>query len=360
MVDVNAIGAGGGSIAWIDGGGSLRVGPESAGADPGPACYGKGGEQATVTDASIALGYIDPGYFAGGAFDLNPDLARQAIEERVAQPLGLTLEAAALGIHRVVNAQMAEGIRLVSISRGIDPRGFALVALGGGGPVHATALADELGIGRVVVPRYPGVLSADGLLSAAVEHEAAAAFPERLADTNMADVRRTFARLDEECAALMALERLQGGTVARNYFADVCYVGQSHYIETPFRLDDDDPIDRLYDDFCAAHDQLYGHHTAAPAKIVNLRSVHSVAAAEAAPTDAGPEAGDARRARRSILVRQGRVEADIYIRDRLAPGAAFHGPAIVEQADTTTLVEPGWRCDVAADGALILTRERQS
>ncbi|MEQ9124086.1 MAG: hydantoinase/oxoprolinase family protein, partial [Alphaproteobacteria bacterium] len=222
MVDVNAIGAGGGSIAWIDAGGGLRVGPESAGADPGPACYGRGGRDATVTDASVALGYLDPDYFAGGALALDAEKAREAIRTRVAGPLNLTLDEAALVIHRVVNAQMAEGIRLVSISRGVDPRAFTLVALGGGGPVHATALADELGMSRVVVPRYPGVLSADGLLAAAIENEASTAFPKSLAETDMAEVRATFDRLDRECDAQMALERLDGGTVERSYHADVC------------------------------------------------------------------------------------------------------------------------------------------
>jgi len=357
MVDVNAIGAGGGSIAWIDAGGGLRVGPESAGADPGPACYGRGGREATVTDASVALGYLDPDYFAGGALALDAEKAREAIRTRVAEPLNLTLDEAALGIHRVVNAQMAEGIRLVSISRGVDPRAFTLVALGGGGPVHATALADELGMSRVVVPRYPGVLSADGLLAAAVEHEASSAFPRSLAETDMAEVRATFDRLDRECDALMALERLDGGTVERSYHADVCYVGQAHYIETRFDLEGAAPLDRLYADFCAMHDQLYGHHTAAPAKIVNLRAVHRV---EAAPRAAEPppeeRAGSAPR-RREILVRHGRVEAEVYSRDRMAPGMTVRGPAIVEQNDTTTLIEPGWRCDVAGDGTLVLTKE---
>ena len=167
MVDVNAIGAGGGSITWIDGAGGLRVGPHSAGAVPGPACYGKGGTDATVTDASIVLGYIDPEYFAGGALKLQPDLAAKAVAETVAEPLGLTLEYAALGIHRVVNAQMAEGIRLVSVKRGVDPRRFTLMPLGGGGAVHATALAEELGMTRIVVPLMPGVLSAMGLLARA-------------------------------------------------------------------------------------------------------------------------------------------------------------------------------------------------
>ena len=144
MVDVNAIGSGGGSIAWIDGGGGLRVGPRSAGADPGPACYDRGGDAPTVTDASLVLGYLDPDSFAGGTLALQPERGRTAITQAVAKPLGLTLAQAALGIHRVVNAQIAEGIRLVSVRRGIDPRDYTMVALGGGGPVHATSLAREL------------------------------------------------------------------------------------------------------------------------------------------------------------------------------------------------------------------------
>ena len=161
MVDVNSIGSGGGSIAWLDAAGGLRVGPQSAGSEPGPACYGRGGIEATVTDASVVLGYLDPDYFAGGKLKLKPELAREAVA-RIAGRLNLTVEQAALGIHRILNAQMAEGIRLVSIRQGHDPRRFTLLPLGGGGALHACALAEELGITRVLVPRHPGVLSAAG------------------------------------------------------------------------------------------------------------------------------------------------------------------------------------------------------
>ena len=170
MVDVNSIGSGGGSIAWLDVAGGLRVGPQSAGSEPGPACYGRGGMEATVTDASVVLGYLDPDYFAGGKLKLRPELARDAVA-RIAGRLNLTVEQAALGIHRILNAQMAEGIRLVSIRQGHDPRRFTLLPLGGGGALHACALAEELGITRVLVPRHPGVLSAAGLLAAPIEHE---------------------------------------------------------------------------------------------------------------------------------------------------------------------------------------------
>ena len=165
MIDVNTIGAGGGSIAWLDEAGSLRVGPESAGAEPGPACYGKGGVEPTVTDASLVLGYLQPAAFAGGALTLQPDRAHESIENRLAGPLGLSVEDAALGIHRILIAQMAEGVRAVSIRQGIDPRQFTLLAMGGAGPLLATALAEELDIRSVLVPRHAGVLSAVGLLS---------------------------------------------------------------------------------------------------------------------------------------------------------------------------------------------------
>ena len=171
MIDVNTIGAGGGSIAWLDGANRLRVGPQSAGSEPGPACYGRGGREPTVTDASLVLGYLDPASFAGGTVSLDVAAATEAIERAIARPLQLSTEEAALGIHRVVNAQMVEGIRRVSIRQGVDPRKFTLVALGGAGPIHATTLAETLDIRHVLVPRFPGVLSATGLLVAPVEHE---------------------------------------------------------------------------------------------------------------------------------------------------------------------------------------------
>jgi N-methylhydantoinase A/oxoprolinase/acetone carboxylase beta subunit len=359
MVDVNAIGAGGGSIAWLDGAGGLRVGPHSAGSEPGPACYGRGGTEATVTDASVVLGYLDPDYFAGGTLQLQPELARETIRRTVAEPLGLSVEAAALGIHRVVNAQMAEGIRLVSIRQGVDPRGFALLPLGGAGPLHATALARDLGIRRIVVPRHPGVLSAAGLLAAPVEHEASTAFPRPLAAASLAEIRGVLAELDDRCAALMAEERVAADAVHVTYFADVCYIGQSYHLEIPLDLGAAEPLDRVYRDFVAAHDRVYGHATEAPARIVNLRSVHQAAAgaetngAVSQPTDAAPEP----RRRRIMLADEiAPVEAAVHARASLAAGATVDGPAIIEQADTTTLIEPGWRATVRPDGTLVIDR----
>jgi N-methylhydantoinase A len=359
MVDVNAIGAGGGSIAWLDDAGSLRVGPESAGSEPGPACYDCGGDEPTVTDASILLGYIDPGYFADGSLTLVPKRASEAIQRQIAGPLGLSLEAAALGIHRVVNAQMAEAIRLVSIGRGIDPRGYTLVPLGGAGPLHATALARELGIVRILVPLHPGVLSAAGLLHAPIEHEIAAAFPHPLERVAWPEVRHALDELDRGCGALMRCEGITPEQCRIVYSADVCYIGQSYHLEVPLSPTAPDPLALLYDEFRAMHDRVYGHSTDARACIVNLRAIHR--SAVAAPRQAGYAAvGEpGRTVQRRILTAEsgGSVVANIYERSALAPGMRFAGAAIVEQGDTTTLIEPGWRALVAPNGTLILSAD---
>jgi N-methylhydantoinase A/oxoprolinase/acetone carboxylase beta subunit len=350
MVDVTAIGAGGGSIAWLDGAGSLRVGPHSAGSEPGPACYDRGGTQPTVTDASVVLGYIDPANFAGGTLSLIPERARDAIESVIARPLGLSAEQAALGIHRVLNAQMAEAIRLVSIGRGIDPRGYALLPLGGGGPLHACALAHDLGMTTIVVPAHPGVLSAAGLLGAAVEHEVAAAFPCPLANLDQAALAAALRDLDERCAELMRAEGVAQAEI--RHFADVCYIGQSYHLEVPLATRG---AAAIYDSFLSAHARVYGHSTTVPAKIVNLRSVHRAPSGSVAiggtraPRPAPPRA-------RPIRIAAGTVQAAIWHRDAFSTATRVPGPAIIEQPDTTTLVEPGWTARLAGGDALLLER----
>jgi N-methylhydantoinase A/oxoprolinase/acetone carboxylase beta subunit len=359
MVDVNAIGAGGGSVAWLDGAGGLRVGPHSAGSEPGPAGYGRGGEQATVTDASVVLGWLDPAYFAGGSVTLVPALSHAAIDRCVARPLGLSVEDAALGIHRVVNAQMVEGIRLVSIRRGFDPRRFTLVALGGAGPIHATSLAAELGIANVLIPRHPGVLSAAGLLAAPIEHEVAVAFPRPVAALDFAEARRVLDQLDRSCVQLMAEESIGDMPVSIQYSADVWYVGQSYHLEVPLAVDASDPLGKLYRDFLALHDRIYGHATEQPAAIVNLRTVHRAGGSDHLDEGAWrPVEADPHKPPRAIRVAgaPASVRAAIYHRATMPPGQTFAGPAIVEQDDTTTLVEPGWCGLVLDNGNLLLSR----
>jgi N-methylhydantoinase A len=359
MVDVTSIGAGGGSIAHLDASGGLRVGPHSAGSEPGPACYGRGGQEATVTDASIVLGYLDPDFFAGGRLKLQPKKAVETIDYKVAKPLGMTTAQAALGIHRVLNTQMAEGIRLVSVRQGIDPRTYALVPLGGAGGIHATALSRELGIRRIVVPRIPGVLAAAGLLAASIEHEVSADFATPIKSLDLAVLREKLREVDKRAAKLMAAEKVDARDATISYYADVCYIGQSYNLEIPLHLDDADPAGRLYRDFLEAHDRIYGHSVESPARIVGVRAVHRAGGSEVldemrfAPSGGAKELG-----RRDIMVagESGFVSAIVYDRDALPEGFALEGPAIVQQSDTTTLVEPGWSGVVDKAGNLVLTR----
>src|SRR5512134_324377 len=232
MVDVNTIGAGGGSIAWIDAAGGLRVGPRSAGAEPGPACYGRGGDEATVTDASVVLGYLNPARFAGGALALDVAAAERAVAA-VGRRLGVEAVTAAAGIHRVVNARMADQIRLVTIKRGWDPRQFALVVLGGAGPVHGAALAAEMGMPEVLVPEAPGVLAAFGLLAAAIEHHHARTLQAPTEAADLEAVNRCLGELDAAGRARMREEGVPPLEVRVAYAADMRYVGQAYELEVP-------------------------------------------------------------------------------------------------------------------------------
>lgn len=350
MLDIVTLGAGGGSIAWIDSAGGLRVGPHSAGADPGPACYARGGEEATVTDASVVLGYLDPAYFAGGTLALDPGLAAAAVA-RLAARLGLEPEATALGIHRIANSQMADGIRLVSMNRGIDPRGFALVPLGGAGGIHGAALAAELGMTTMVVPRHPGVLSAAGLLSARIEHEVSGPFLTPLADTTPEAIDAALAALHAQTEELMARERTAGLETRRAASADIAYAGQSHTIEVTY---DGGPLGTLYDRFQQAHAKLNGHAMDAPAKIVTLRVAHSALLPEP-PMRAETASGPSLKGRRRIMLGEtGAVDAEIHVRASIGPGATITGPAVIEQDDTTTLLPPGWTATADPDGSLIV------
>jgi len=359
MVDVNSIGSGGGSIAWLDVAGGLHVGPQSAGASPGPACYDRGGQEPTVTDASLVLGYLNPETFAGGRIRLDAGRAHSTIESRIAKPMGISVVEAALGIHRVVNAQMAEGIRFVSVKRGHDPRRFSLIPLGGGGGMHATPLARILQMSKVLVPQLPGVLSAVGLLSAPIEHERSVGYPRKLDDVSPDELRTAFGDLDASCAELMAREITNGLDQTIAHTADVCYVGQSHHIEVPVDLSEPDPRPALYDKFLAAHQSIYGHAAPRPIRIVNLRSVHQALQPEPPPLELVEEPGSHAESSYRAIVIEGSVapvQARIVQRASMRPGDEVQGPAIIEQSDTTTLIEPGWTARVRPDGLLQLDK----
>ena len=360
MIDVSTIGAGGGSIAWIDPAGGLRVGPRSAGSDPGPACYPGGGPDPTVTDASVVLGYLNPRNFAGGQLTLDVDAAHRAVGG-LAERLGMSVREAALGIHRVVNANMADQIRLGSVKRGHDPRKFALVAFGGAGPVHGGPLAADIGIPTMIVPENPGVLSALGLLVAPVEHEHMRTFVARTPDIDVANMRDVLATLDAQGLAAMETEGVARDRISTRHAADMRYVGQSYELEVdvPDTTDASTP-DELARRFHDAHERVYAHAQRGNAvETVNLRVVHSFRPAP--PSPAGDRAGradgnEARETRRTVFAEHpDGVDAAVFDRSDLAPGTVIDGPAIVEQPDTTIVVYPGHQCTVGDDGLLFVT-----
>jgi N-methylhydantoinase A len=358
MVDVNAMGSGGGSIAWLDAAGGLKVGPQSAGADPGPACYGRHGKVATVTDASIVLGFLNPDYFAGGSVSLDKELAKKAIRETIAIPLSMSVEQAALGIHQVVNAQMAEGMRQVSIRQGHDPRDFSLVPLGGAGPVHVIPLAEELNIDTVIVPRNPGVLSAEGLLVAPIEHEISVGFPRDLDAVEIDQLKAIYEKLDMQCTDLMNAEVKGVEEIEIVHAADICYVGQSHYLDITVNLSDAKPRDSIYRDFIGTHAQVFGYSTESPARIVNLRSIHRSRIREVnVPMALKTVGADPFKGRRLVVFDLDHAtDVDILDRACLSIGDCVEGPAIIEQADTTTVLHAGWVATVLESGELVLKK----
>ena len=361
MVDVNTIGAGGGSIAWIDAAGGLRVGPRSAGAEPGPACYARGGDEATVTDASVVLGYLNPARFADGAMTLDVAAAERAVAA-IGRRLGVDPVAAAAGIHRVVNARMADQIRLVTIKRGYDPRQFSLVVLGGAGPVHGAALAEEIGMAEVLVPEAPGVLAAFGLLAAAIEHHHARTLQARTDVADLGAINRCLAELDEAGRARMREEGVPAQEVRVTYAADTRYMGQAYELEVPIAAPvTADAVPGIVAAFHAVHERVYGYaRTQQPVEFVNFRAVHTFPLPRpvVAPAPRAHGTLDEARIGERRAYFGAFVSTAIYERARLPLGARLAGPAIVEQTDTTTVIPPGVTALVDEAGNLRLRRDR--
>ncbi|MEM4782673.1 MAG: hydantoinase/oxoprolinase family protein [Halalkalicoccus sp.] len=348
MVDVNTVGAGGGSIAWVDSGGALRVGPRSAGADPGPACYGAGGERATVTDANVVLGYIGSDTALGGELTLDVGAAQDALST-LAEEAGLedALEAAR-GVYRVANANMARAVRSVTVERGYDPRGFGLVAFGGAGPMHAVAIAESLDIERVVVPRPAGVLSAFGLLSADEKHDAVRTHRTPLGEADPDAIEGVYADLEARVR-----EETATGEPEISRRADLRYVGQSFELTVEVEGFDAEKIEER---FHAAHDRSYGYRMDEAVELVNLRTTATVSRdAPRVDYEGGddPVVGE----REAYFPEVGHRETAVYDRDRIAPGERVEGPAVLEQAESTTILPPEWAGEIDSAGTLTAWRE---
>jgi N-methylhydantoinase A len=359
MIDIHTIGAGGGSIARVTEDGTLTVGPESAGAQPGPVCYGAGGEEPTVTDAHLVLGRI-PSHLLGGEIPLDVERARRAIEEHVARPLGLPLAAAAQGMLDILNNNMVGALRLVSVERGYVPRDFALVPFGGAGPLHGADLAGLLGMRTVVVPRHPGVLSTFGLLGTEVRNDYARTSLQKPPDYDLGTVAAVYADLEGQARAWLAAEGVAPAARRLTRMADLRYRHQGFELTVPWperALD----LDALLARFHARHRQLYTYALAdAPVEIVTLRvtAAGRVRRFTLPSLPRGRAAATRPARRRAHFPGAGWTVCPCLDRERLGVGAVVTGPAIVEQLDTTTVIPPGHRARVDRVGNLVIQTTR--
>ena len=364
VIDLVEIGAGGGSIAWIDSGGILRVGPHSAGADPGPICYGQGGTEPTITDANLVLGRISSEYFLGGEMRLDAEAARRAIEEKCADPLGMGVDEVALGIVEIANNAMVGALRRVSIQRGYDPRDFLLVAFGGAGPVHANRLAAELEMPTVLVPTSPGTTSAMGLLVTDIKHDYSIALIQRADQIDIGVANAQFRRMRSD--GRMALVR-EGAADEDTRFvkqADMRYVGQSYELTVPLQENDldADALDEILAQFHQEHERSYGFKAEGePVEFVALRlsAVGVITKPQLWKVRRGDDATtNAVKETRPVYFAEtgGRLNCPIFDRYQLGSGDEITGPAIIEEVDSTAVIHPDYRAVVDEFGNLFLRR----
>lgn len=365
MAEVDAIGAGGGSIAYIDAGGQFQVGPRSAGANPGPACYGMGGEEPTATDCLVSLGWIAPDRFLGGQRTLDAELARKAIKSKLADPLGVSIEDAAMGAIRILTHNMVQAIEVNSVRRGFDPRDFALVAFGGAGALFATSIAVELAIPKVIIPTAPGLTSALGLLTSNVSYDQGRTVMTDTANPDFEVLKKAYADLETAATEQLARDGFKGEDARIVRYADCRYLGQGYELRTDAAAGSVDGgfIESLRRAFDAAHQRSYGSSfPQKPVQIVNARvvaiGVIPGLSAPRSPSQAETEAENAVRSTGPASFRIDRqtntMETKRYDRSQLAPGHTVPGPAIVEQMDTTTVIPPGLSATVDPVGNLII------
>ena len=357
FIDIHTIGAGGGSIAWVDEGGALRVGPHSARAHPGPACYGFGGHEPTVTDADVVLGYLNPASFLGGTMRLDAAAAERAIESRIAEPLGMSVLEAAGGIFRIVNNSMSNSVRQVSLAKGYDPRDFALTAFGGAGAVHAGALVDALGIRTIVVPKGTApVLCALGDLLSDLRVSRVRSFYARGSDLNLADLNALFRRMQTEAEEALGGKISQLDTILARFSLDMRYVGQTHEVTVEVPSPDGQvgqvgpaELAATIDGFHTLHRQLYTFDK--PQDEVEILNVHLDLIGVRPKPDlqtarlgaADPQAAHSGRRPVYFVSALDYVDTDIYDGDRVVAGNVIEGPAVIEEQQTSIVILPGQR-----------------
>jgi N-methylhydantoinase A len=353
-VAVSTIGAGGGSIAWVDKGGLLRVGPQSAGAVPGPVAYGQGGTKPTLTDANLTLGRLDPGYFLGGAMSLDPEAAREAVTELGAS-LGLSAEETALAAVRTADENMANAIRLIAVERGLDARDFALVAFGGAGPLHARAVAERLELPTVLVPPHPGLCSAIGAAISQARVDRVQTHYVHSGRVRLAELSRAERKLHDDAIAELR-RNVEADDVQVRRSADLRYAGQNYELEVPLPDGDLDEVRwaELLARFEAGHERQYGFRL--PGEAIELINLRVTALRPEPPVRLSAAAAAGGQARRDVWFdAEGPVDCAIYRRESLAPGTELEGPVIVEEPDSTTLAFEGDRLVVHESGVLVLT-----
>ncbi len=354
MLDIVSIGAGGGSIVWLDSGRMLQIGPQSAGADPGPASYGRGGSLPTTTDANVLRGLIRPGHFLGGEISLDRQAAEMAFSG-LARQTGSPPEALAEDVYRVASSTMANAIRLVSTERGHDPRDYTLVAYGGAGPLHAASVAEELGIGRIVIPPYPGLISAYGLLVGNFQRDFARTDARPLGDSTVDQVRAGFAELTDAALEEVAEQGIETESCHVRLGLDLRYRGQGFELTVPISLEEL-TLDRVAADFHDLHRVRYGHATPGePLEIVTYR----LSVVDAHPKSAAlrvPRGDRGRPEQLPVLIGGTRIPCTFYWRESFDPGFETAGPAVVEEATATTFVPPGWSFAVDAETNLEMRR----
>jgi len=349
VLDIRTVGAGGGSIAWVDEGGVLHVGPQSAGADPGPICYGRGGEAPTVTDADLVLGYLGVEDFLGGEFPLKLDSAVKGIEQRIAKPLGIGVIAAAEGIHKIVNGTMADAIRLVSITQGYDPRQCMLVVAGGAGAVHAAAIAQELGIKSLLVPREASVFCAAGMLLSDLRHDYVRTFSGELSTISRQKVEVLYEEMATEALPTLAEEGMQRRDAILSYAVDLKYVGQFHEVTIPFASLAEN-FSRLQESFDAQHRKLYGYNLPGqPVEALHWRvtAIGRTERPQFARVALATCDATVRKKSREVIFDGRRVATDVYEGSRLNSQSTIEGPAIVEEPTTTIVIPQG--CHLAVN-----------
>ncbi|MDP7643493.1 MAG: hydantoinase/oxoprolinase family protein [Anaerolineales bacterium] len=364
MLDIHTIGAGGGSIGWIDAGGFLRMGPQSAGAVPGPACYECGGELPTSTDADLVLGYLAPDYFLGGKLQLYPDKARVAIREHVAEPLGMDVEEAAAGMFAVINNNMADGIREISVQRGYDPRDFPLVVAGGAGPIHAAVIAQELEIPLLIIPRASSIFCAAGMLFSDLKHDYVRAYPTSFEGLDPNRLRDITGEMESEARATLIAEHISAEKLRLHFSLDLRSQGQYHEVSVPIAWPELAALNlsAIGERFHTQHDQLYGYAVPeAPLELVSVRltGIGETEKPHLPEIDRRPPASEhALRGARPVFLpeRNKFTEVHVYAGDELQYGNQVEGPAIIEQETTTIFVTDAYQvsCDALGSFAMSL------